>query len=194
MTTREIKINDTLWADSDHLDENWDMVDNTLRINLNIVGECDDLTSQERATIPIEYHILDSTATICGDSYSCVVDDNRGQYGGHYDYRWAYVYLNSSHMAGTGIEYLNRHTINHETGHVFGLADPTPGPAASQLSGILLGLEKADKCRVEVSPGSLLWVDSIMHAPPSYCDDYGEWRAWPTQADRDVVGGIINKP
>jgi hypothetical protein len=83
-----------------------------------------------------------------------------------------------------------RHTVNHETGHVLGLSDPATESGVSDFGRVKQGLEIVDDCRVQVVPGLVLWVDSIMHAPPSYCDLYGQYREWPTNADRNKVTSI----
>jgi hypothetical protein len=87
---------------------------------------CNEYDSATRGTIEIEYQMKDSWAEIptCYPNYSCVVFDNGvvDSVDGHTHYKWAYSYLRRDHAGNYDTR--ARKFINHETGHVLGLADP----------------------------------------------------------------------
>lgn len=175
------------------------------RMHFVLVGGCDSFdstTSPTRGDINIEYHVTSNASTApCNLDYSvtppapgsndvsCVYHDPNYVTiwpDGHRDRRYAYAILDVDNIP----ESIYRHTVNHETGHVLGLSDPEDGAGITDFSRVLAGLEIVDNCRVQVVPGLVLWVDSIMHAPPSYCVAYGQYREWPTSADRNKVISI----
>jgi len=86
---------------------------------------CTSYPSAERSKIDFEYHVRSSNASIAACAYSddisCVEFDRsiRSPSGSHYDFEWAYVYLDSDHLDSDQL-------INHETGHVLGLMDGGP--------------------------------------------------------------------
>ena len=88
---------------------------------------CEQYTPDERAKIGIEYQVADAwpNVPLCGNTqYSCTVLskptlDGSGQ---HQHYDWAVVHFQKRHVAG--LDSRARNFINHETGHVLGLADP----------------------------------------------------------------------
>ncbi len=79
-----------------------------------------------------------------------------------------------------------RHLVNHETGHVLGLSDPCAGTGTRDCSQI--GWRY---CRAEIPLLGTIWIDSIMHAPVSYCSSYGALRPWPTSLDFKGAAGIM---
>jgi len=88
---------------------------------------CNLYTSQERAAIEIEYHAADAwpTVPLCGNTtYSCTVlsKPTFDSIGKHQHYDWAVIHFQSRHVRA--LDERARNFINHETGHVFGLADP----------------------------------------------------------------------
>lgn len=88
---------------------------------------CDQYTPAERALIEIEYQVASAwpNVPLCGNTqFSCTVlskptVDPSGQ---HQHYDWAVIHFQSRHVRG--LDSRARNFINHETGHVFGLADP----------------------------------------------------------------------
>jgi hypothetical protein len=97
------------------------------RIDLWVTNNyCSSYSQATRATIEIEVHYGWNWNDICGGNYgyyNCVVHDNAvwNDTYGHYDSKWAYVYLVFS--SGGRLDNVGRAFINHEFGHVFGLAD-----------------------------------------------------------------------
>lgn len=97
----------------------------------------------------------------------------------HCHYTHQHVNLKDSSI-GSSIE-VRRHTINHETGHVLGLLDPG-------------GTGEFEGCTAEIRhTGMVLWIDSIMHAPPSYCSAYApeEVYEWPRPGDHTGVSYVM---
>lgn len=89
-------------------------------------ANCTSYATSTRATIEIEVHYGWDWSGPCGGPtgyYNCVVHDNLvwDASHGHYDSQWAYVYLVFS--SGGRLDTVGRGFINHEFGHVFGLAD-----------------------------------------------------------------------
>jgi hypothetical protein len=97
------------------------------RINLVATNNhCTAYDPDTRATIEIEVYYGWDWSGVCGPPagyYNCVVHDNAvwDAEHGHYDSRWAYVYLVFS--SGGRLDNVGRAFINHEFGHVWGLAD-----------------------------------------------------------------------
>lgn len=84
-----------------------------------------------------------------------------------------------------------RHVVNHETGHVLGLNDACNPIQPRDPDCPQIGWQY---CRVEIPVlGLTVWIDSIMHAPPSYCFSYGVFRDWPTPLDEEGAGNIIDQ-
>jgi hypothetical protein len=83
---------------------------------------CNQLDSVTRSKIGTEFQIGDSWSQ-CGAGYSCVVHDKAVFDGYHTHYAWMYSYLKTSHVSGYDTR--ARKFINHETGHVLGLKDPS---------------------------------------------------------------------
>lgn len=112
--------------------------------------------------------------------------------GEHCHYKHRHVNLKDTTM--TSITDVVIHTINHETGHVLGLLDPIPGAGVGSSA-------YWNQCKEAVLPGIQLLVDSIMHAPPSYCISpdcdhpvyypCGTIVQWPRPLDRIAVSGIM---
>ncbi|WP_144127090.1 hypothetical protein [Catellatospora sichuanensis] len=89
-------------------------------------SNCSSYPASTRATIEIEVHYGWDWSGTCGGPtgyYNCVVHDNPvwNADHGHYDSKWTYVYLVFS--SGGRLDNVGRAFINHEFGHVFGLAD-----------------------------------------------------------------------
>jgi hypothetical protein len=88
---------------------------------------CSDIPQAERATIPLEYHVADAwpNVPLCGNTtYSCTVlsKPTMDPLGKHQHYDWAVVYFQARHVSA--LDERARNFINHETGHMLGLADP----------------------------------------------------------------------
>lgn len=125
---------------------------------------CQNQTAAEDAATELEYHGYPN-GTICGggNGVSCAVAyDTYYTPGGPGHARYYWAYLNSVDIAGSS-EQNWHHIVNHETGHMFGLADP--------------------------SYGSCLGDDSVMHSQFYGC---AYTRYWPTSQDRSSVTALIN--
>jgi hypothetical protein len=88
---------------------------------------CDQYPPTERAAIEIEYHVADAwpNVPLCGNTvYSCTVLSKPilDVTGKHQHYEWAVVHFQSRHVRA--LDERARNFINHESGHIFGLADP----------------------------------------------------------------------
>lgn len=88
---------------------------------------CDQYPVAERAGIEIEYHVANAwpNVPLCGNTqYSCTVlsKPTFDPVGKHQHYAWAVVHFQSRHVRA--LDERARNFINHETGHVLGLADP----------------------------------------------------------------------
>ena len=107
--------------------------------------------------------------------------------GVHCGYRHQVVNLKDTTMSSSNPAIVI-HTVNHETGHVLGLRDPFTQART-------IGPEDWTGCETEVFPGIVFRVDSIMHAPPSYCFAFysaGVFVEWPRPLDRAAVMAIMN--
>jgi hypothetical protein len=92
-------------------------------------------TSPTRDSVEIEYYVEDAgnetSPDACGDT-SCAAADADGPHWngphGRVEYQWYYVWLRADLIRGDdfGNPDTRRHVINHETGHVLGLADGGP--------------------------------------------------------------------
>jgi hypothetical protein len=108
------------------LGNSWDGLGNW-RVDLWVTNSnCSSYPQATRNTIEIEVHYGWNWNNICGGAtgyYNCVVHDNPvwNSAHGHYDSKWAYVYLVFS--SGGRLDNVGRGFINHEFGHVFGLTD-----------------------------------------------------------------------
>lgn len=87
---------------------------------------CNEYDSTSRADIEVEYYIKEDwpEVSLCGSYYSCVVADNPVWDGYHTHYKWMYVRFQKEHVYNTTLD-RKRKFINHETGHVLGLRDPS---------------------------------------------------------------------
>ena len=88
---------------------------------------CDEYPAAERAAIEIEYHVADAwpNVPLCGNTtYSCTVlsKPTLDASGKHQHYDWAVIHFQARHVKA--LDERARSFINHESGHVFGLADP----------------------------------------------------------------------
>ena len=122
-------INDTLYLDNQS--EDWDTLawdGNAWRVFW------DPLNSEYEPCYPNRYGAYfdaqyriqnDQSSHGCGQ-YNCVyqMDPVSGPLG-HQDFNWFLVYLRSDGVRSVG-GVVNRHAINHETGHVLGLQDGGP--------------------------------------------------------------------
>lgn len=91
---------------------------------------CNEYTTTERNNIGIEYRIRETWAATCGgDIYACVTAANpvTDASGRHQHYKWMNAHLKREQMAALGSTDRARKFINHETGHLLGLRDPS-GP------------------------------------------------------------------
>jgi hypothetical protein len=103
----------------------------------NVAVPCDVLTNAEKVGTEIHYIVKDDTSAQCASSpafpkgFSCVVPGQTSFWSGspHREVDYYYVYLNIGHIGGSAWDgtYGYNHTINHETGHTLGLADPGYG-------------------------------------------------------------------
>ena len=97
------------------------------RIDLRVTNNpCSTYDPATRETIEIEVYYGWDWSGVCGAPagyYNCVVHDLPvwDAERGHNDARWAYVYLVFS--SGGRLDNVGRGFINHEFGHVWGLAD-----------------------------------------------------------------------
>ncbi|MCC6500801.1 MAG: hypothetical protein IT313_11105 [Anaerolineales bacterium] len=75
--------------------------------------------------IEIEYHVSKTNSENpekwCSEDYSCVTHYGSVWSGTHSHYFWQWVNLDYDNIKGSTSA--NRRTINHETGHVYGLLD-----------------------------------------------------------------------
>lgn len=131
--------------------------------------QCSDI---DPSTIEIRYNVAASQhmpyprCWYNGQPYSCALQEQFLWYSpsGRAEYNYYNVWLRGELVAGAEGTY--RHLINHETGHVFGLADGGPDQAAHGTWDT--------SC-----PGS------IMHSGSYGCTGYYPW--WPTGLDFDTV-------
>lgn len=108
------------------------------------------------------------------------------------DHRWAYSLLDVDNIGPDGY----KHTVNHETGHVLGLADPFVSNSCRPACGTvdIFGTT----CLTLNELGQVVWVESVMHSnyycggevvqagpAPSSLD-------WPTVRDQYIVDTIEN--
>jgi hypothetical protein len=113
------------------------------RINLIPTNKnCTAYEADTRATIEIEVHYAWDWSSECGGSwgyYNCVKHANPvwNADHGHYDSRWAYVYL--VYSSGGELSDRGRAFINHEFGHVFGLMDAGDCDPPSIMHSTLVG-------------------------------------------------------
>ncbi|MFP2962502.1 hypothetical protein ACLEPN_33195 [Myxococcus sp. 1LA] len=87
---------------------------------------CNQYTTAERNRIELEFRVAESWAALCGgEQYACVtavnpVTDSSGR---HQHYMYMNAHLKREQMAAMGER--ARKFINHETGHLVGLRDPS---------------------------------------------------------------------
>lgn len=125
------RVRDTLIVD--RTDVNWDLKQGGYTdFRTTWSYSCYDLNSSTTPTrneIEIEYYVEDTTTEPgCGGT-SCAKRDGPYWSGPHgrTEYTWYYVWLRGNLIKNGGFD--THHVVNHETGHVFGLADggPTSG-------------------------------------------------------------------
>lgn len=121
-------------------------------------------TTPTRNDVEIEYHVEDTVVTApswCGGT-SCAAPAGPSWSGplGRVEYTWYNVWLRGTLIKQGGD--VRRHVVNHETGHVLGLADGT---------------------------GSCPY--SIMHPSYYGCPGNGN-PPWPTGLDHDTVNRLID--
>ncbi|MDX1430764.1 MAG: hypothetical protein R3282_10770, partial [Rhodothermales bacterium] len=138
---------------------------------------CDDLSSADRTATEIEIHVMD--VGLCGNNISCVdhfhpigfstlTSEGRHQ-------KYANIYLDTQNIDGGSFEY--HQTINHEFGHVLGLADPATN--GSECNG------------EQVNPPSSIPVwDSVMHQFSAYGCSGSDVREFPTSTDKSSASAI----
>ena len=129
-------------------------------------NHCSSYPAATRNTIEIEVHYAWDWSGQCGGPvgyYNCVKHDNAvwNADHGHYDSKWAYVYLVFS--SGGRLDNTGRAFINHEFGHVFGLTDD---------NGVC-------------NPPSLMHSTIVDYS----CGNWPNW--YPSPADRQSVVNVI---
>lgn len=134
--TAKSRIQNTLIYD--RTDVNWDMKLGGYTDFYTSSLSCSQLSGAQRQAMDLEFHVMDTVqgfapyyrADACGGT-SCVVpygDSSGGPYG-RTEWQWYDLFLRGQYMKdlgdGTGQSGPDRrrHLINHETGHVLGLAD-----------------------------------------------------------------------
>ena len=179
----------TIFGSGGHTLENWEDVDHNQNVGfVPIGGSCAGFSTW------VDFRVEDNTAFPCdgpdftNNKYSCVywADDPACAGYDHCHRGKPVVTFKTTHVIG--LADAGRHVINHELGHVFGLADP-------QVPYDDIGW---DHCRADIFPLlGPVWIDSIMHAPDSYCDTEelgGIFRAWVRPYDETAAGALINQP
>lgn len=166
-TTALSNIEKALWLEARPIGESWDSkswdpVASNWRIYFFELGggNCDLLDATQRSAVDIEYWLWDNTGgggcinpSSCVNNWTGPYDDGRG----HTEYSKVRVNLYAPYTVGTaGPANYYRHQVNHETGHVLGLADGSCSPVGSN------------------SP------DSVMHTTAYGC---GQDRPWPTSTE-----------
>ncbi|ASW55418.1 hypothetical protein [Plantactinospora sp. KBS50] len=124
-------------------------------------SNCTSYSASTRAGIEIEVHYGWDWSGICGGTtgyYNCVVHDNPvwDAAHNHYDSQWAYVYLVFS--SGGRLDTTGRAFINHEFGHVFGLADDSNCSPPSLMSSTIVGYNCSTWTNWYPSPADFQWV------------------------------------
>lgn len=129
---------------------------------------CSDYPIAERAAIEIEYHVADAwpNVPLCGNTtYSCTVlsKPTYDPSGKHQHFDWAVIHFQARHVRA--LDERARNFVNHETGHVLGLADPRyPGD-----------------CQ-----------ESVMHNALYNCNQFA-YVTYPTARDLTSVARIANR-
>lgn len=180
------KVKATLWEENP--DRDWDNVDGTRRVFWSVFAgddykDCDWLYYNDRPTydeIIVKYRADDDTSNApCGDGdgvdegISCVYHDGPVTFEGHSDFHYAYAHIERDRFT-VSTDARRRHTINHETGHVLGFADPGVG---NQPNG----------CYDQNGNP----IVSVMHSS-FYCPGFTDYQ-WPTDGDRYVLVSIMNE-
>lgn len=146
---------------------NWDLKRSGATDFRTVYTACRNLnnsTSPTRNEVEIEYNVEDTVVTApasCGGT-SCAAPAGATWYGpyGRIEYQWYNVWLKGNLIASGGDT--RRHVVNHETGHVLGLADGD------------------DSCPY-----------SIMHPSYYGCPGNGN-PAWPSDGDHATVNRLID--
>jgi len=120
LNTAATRIRATLHQDDASHD--WDglAVNKVFFIAVSLTIPCNQLAN--RANIQIEYWVHSSG---CGGVSCQWFTSPTISHNGRQDYLYAYVRFKTSHISGS--TFLYHHVINHETGHILGLADPPYG-------------------------------------------------------------------
>ena len=114
--------------------------------------DCEELTETTLQQVEIFYIVLDAgeygpcSVPCAGPLGECVSHD-----GFFEDCEQYAIFVSAAEIEESGIFRPLSHVINHETGHVFGLADTVDLPGVG-----------FDRCLREVN-GEVEWIDSIMH-------------------------------
>ncbi len=105
-----------------------------LQLYFNPIGNCDDLSPTAKNIVRLQYEVKENTQSVCGtpepgsgiDGFSCVEGQETSSVDlhGHTVYAKYVLTIKRTHISGT-VEF-RHHLLNHETGHVLGLADPPP--------------------------------------------------------------------
>jgi hypothetical protein len=118
----------------------WDGLGNG-RIDLRVTNNhCSSYDPATRRTIEIEVYYGWDWSDACGlpaGYWNCVRHANPvfDEQRNHWDAQWAYVYLVFS--SGARLDNVGRGFINHEFGHVWGLADPGNGGSSCTPASIM---------------------------------------------------------
>ena len=161
----------------------WDNPDGTFRVFFHQAStffpsgtnDCDQLAASERQEVVLEYHVNKNNAVSpCTntDGINCAYQTAPITWEGHTDYRYGFVALDEDDLRFDS-EHQQRQTINHETGHNLGFADPNSGnpPHGCTYNGEL--------------------IRSVMHAA-GYCPDNSDLEL-PTSGDIGVEVVIMNQ-
>jgi hypothetical protein len=110
------RIRKTLYLDNPS--EDWDGLANNHVYFWPWYDPCPSYPSHQRILIELEYWVESGGC----DGVSCAWKyGDPMQASGHYDYPYYYVLFKTTHLSGSVALY--HHVVNHETGHVLGLAD-----------------------------------------------------------------------
>lgn len=149
--------------------------------------DCNDMSPSELGEIELRYRISDTAVAVCDPAPACAMGweyvCGGSPYGDHTDCDFFDIFIDPGLLTGT-VDY-RRHVINHESGHAFGLADPTRDvviPDSAEDCWIALDTD-GDGIDDRNVP-----VVSVMH-DTGYCGDSfppGD-QAFPTYFDRLMV-------
>lgn len=167
--TARDRIKNTLYIDNTA--EDWDDLAGRRVYFIVNPTTCAQLNPTVYNNTEVEYIVLSEAqaeqqcGTIGGQPVSCAALGYQMQSAGHWDYRYGYAWLQASRLSATPLTY--HHLVNHETGHMLGLADPGAGDPHYHC------------------------LYSVMHSIAYGC---GTSHEWPTYSDRASVESIATNP